>query len=294
MQYFSRRFPSLLILTGIALLLMGADSQMNSSATGSIISNVISGVTNSPVSRLTGTIISRPTNSPISGLTGSVTSRTTSSLSSSVTRSSASGITSRPTSTPVTLSPSEEELARTLKFDRKVFLIAKGASHGHISRLIGFDEEGYQIIAPGIVFPVPEDKSDHILASLRQKLHPLKYTAFVVEMNEWLRIEKIGILKGTDPYEILRIMQTNGDDYDISNEDVIDRLKEWATHFTFDIIGADNDWVEIEFKTLPKDPDDFAEEVYDFSPDAVDQGPGSVEELAHDIKKTCRLLLLWD
>jgi hypothetical protein len=215
-------------------------------------------------------------------------------LSSSATRSAAPGVVSRPTAAKVTLSPASEELAKSIKFDRQVLIIAKGESQDHIGRLIGFDEENYQIIAPGIVISVPEDKTDHVLSSLRQKLLPLKYMPFVVEMNEGLKIDKIGIIKGTDQYEILRIMHTDGDEYDISNQDVIDRLKEWEINSPFDIIGADSDWVEIEFKILPKDLTAFAEEVYDFCPDAVDQGPGSTAELAKEIQKTKKLFLWWD
>ena len=278
MQYFFRRFSSLLILAGIALLLMGADTQVKSSGTVSITSSVSSSLTISP----------------LSSATGSITSRTTNSLSSSVTRSAAPGIVSRPTATKVTLSPASEELAKSIKFDRQVLIIAKGESQDHIGRLIGFDEENYQIIAPGIVISVPEEKTDHVLSSLRQKLLPLKYMPFVVEMNEGLKIDKIGIIKGTDQYEILRIMHTDGDEYDISNQDVIDRLKEWEINSPFDIIGADSDWVEIEFKILPKDLNAFAEEVNDFSPDAVEQGPGGIAELAKEIQKTKRLLLWWD
>ncbi len=118
--------------------------------------------------------------------------------------------------------------------------------------------------------------------------------AFVVEMNDAIKVDKIGVMKGTDQYEILRIMHTDGDDYDISNQDVIDWLKELERKAPFEIIGADSDWVEIEFKTLPKDLKAFAEEVYDFCPDAVDQGPGSVEDLVKEIRKTNRLFLWWD
>jgi len=278
MQYFSRRFPSLLVLAGVALLLMGADNQVKSSITSSITGSVISGLTTSAISRVTGSIMSVTTNS----------------LSSSATRSTAPGVVSCSTATKVTLSPSAEELAKSIKFDRKVLIIAKGESQDHIGRLIGFDEEGYQIIAPGITISTPEDKTGHILAALRQKLHPIKYMAFVVEMNEGLKIDKIGILKGTDQYEILRIMHTDGDEYDISNQDVIDRLKEWEINSPFDILGADGDWVEIEFKILPKDLNAFAGEVYDFCPDAVDQGPGSIAELAKEIQKTKKLFLWWD
>jgi hypothetical protein len=294
MHYFARRFSSLLILAWIALLLMGADDQMKSGGTVSIISSVSSSLTNSTLSRATGSITSRTTDSLSSSATGSITSRTTNSLSSSATRSTAPGVVSRPTSTKVTLSSASEALAKSLKFDRQVLIIAKGESQDHIGRLIGFDEENYQIIAPGIVISVPEDKTDHILSSLRKKLLPLKYMPFVVEMNEGLKIDKIGIIKGTDQFEILRIMHTAGGEYDISNQDVIDRLKEWEVNSPFDILGADSDWVEIEFRILPKDLTAFAEEVYDFCPDAVDEGSGGIADLAKEIQKTKKLFLWWD
>jgi hypothetical protein len=211
-----------------------------------------------------------------------------------VTGSTVSGVSSKATPTPVILSPYAEEVARVLKFDREVLIIAKEESQDRIGRLVGYDDNDYQIIAPGILVSVPEDRTDRVLASLRKRLLPLKYMAFLVEMNGALKIDKIGVLKGTDQYEILRIMHTDGTDYDISNQDVIDRLKEWEKIASFDIIGADSDWVEIEFKKLPKNLKSFAEEVYDFCPDAIDQGPGTIEGLVKDIVKTNRLFLWWD
>jgi hypothetical protein len=274
MRHFLRWCPVLLVLTGTALLLMGAGNQVNSSVTSSAMGSI--------------------STSTLTRATGSITNRMTNSVSSCVSSSATISVTIRATAAPVILSASAEELAKTLKFDRKVLIMAKEVTTDRIGRMTGFDSEGYQIIAPGIVVSVPEEKTDRILSSLRRKLLPLKYTPFVVEMNAGLKIEKIGILKGTDQYEILRIMHTNGDDYDISNQDVIDRLKEWEILSPFDIIGADNDWVEIEFRSLPKDMTAFAEEVYDFCPDALDKGPGSIGELAKDIQKTKKLFLWWD
>ena len=194
----------------------------------------------------------------------------------------------------ITLSPHAEELAKSIKFDRQVLIMAKEESGASVYRLIGYDEKDYQIMADGIAVTVPEDRTDTVLTSLRRKLTPLKYMAFVVEMNAGIKTDRIGILKGADQYDILRVMHTDGDDYDISNSDVIERLKEWEKCSPFDIIGADNDWVEIEFKTLPKDLKAFAEEVYDFCPDAVDQGPGSIGGLITEIQQTKRLFLWWD
>jgi hypothetical protein len=194
----------------------------------------------------------------------------------------------------IVLSPHAEELAKSIKFDRQVLIMAKEESGASIYRLVGYDEKDYQIIADGIAVTVPEDRTDASLASLKRKLSPLGYMAFVVEMNAGIKTDRIGILKGTDQYDILRIMHTDGDDYDISNSDVIERLKEWEKSSPFDIIGADNDWVEIEFKALPKDLKAFAEEVYDFSPDTVDQGPGSIGGLIAEMQRTKRLFLWWD
>jgi hypothetical protein len=315
--------------TVFALLLMGAGSGMKNGATSASTSSLMSGVTgstvSSAVSRTTDTIASKATGSRLkSSLTSSVTSslsssatgsrlkssltssmtsslsssatgsRLKSSLTSSVTNSLSSSTTGSVSGTQVLLSPYAEEIGRTIKFDRQVLIIVKEMTHDRIGRLVGFDDDGYQIIAPGIVVSVPEDKAENIFTGLRHRLKPLHYTAFIVEMNDAIKVYKIGVLKGTDQYEILRIMHTDGDDYDISNQDVIDWLKELEQKTPFNIIGADSDWVEIEFTTLPKDLKALAEAVYDFCPDAVDQGTGSVDELAKEIKQTKRLLLWWD
>lgn len=195
---------------------------------------------------------------------------------------------------PIVLSPHAEEVARQIGFDRQVLIIVKEETHEHINRLTGYDENAYQIMVSGISADVPEDRSGQILAKLRTRLKPLSYMAFVVAMNEGLKQETIGVIKGADQYDILRIMQTNGEAYEILNEDVVARLKDWEKAFSFDIVGADNDWVEIEFKTLPKNLAVFAEEIYDFCPDAVDQGPGNISGLVKEMQATRRLFLWWD
>jgi hypothetical protein len=192
------------------------------------------------------------------------------------------------------LSPYAEAVAKIIGFDRKVLIMMKEQSGGSIHRMTGYDENGFQIIVDGVFVPVPHDRSGAVLASLRRRLAPLGYLAFVIEVNAGTRTDKIGVLKGTDQYAILRVMQTDGDEYDISNSDIVERLQEWGTSSPFNILGADTDWVEIEFKRLPKDLDAFSREVSDFCPDAVDQGPGGVVELARKIRHTKRLFLRWD
>ncbi len=272
------RLHSALALAGAAMLLMGASSQVNTQVTSSITSKT----TTSLVSRTTGSLASK------------MTSSIANSVKSNVTSSATTNVISRGVGSHPELSPVAEEIAKLINFDRQVLLIVKTETQEHIQRLIGYDEDDYQIIAPGIAVSVPKDRTDRVLAVLRKKLTSLKYMAFIVEMNAGLKVDKIGVIKGTDQYEILRIMHTDGSDSNISNQDVIDRLKEWGKISTFDIIGADSDWVEIEFKTLPKDLKVFVEEVKEFSPDTAEQGPGSSAELIKEIKRTNRLFLSWE
>lgn len=196
---------------------------------------------------------------------------------------------------PVTLTPSEEDMAKKAGFDRQVLLLVRElVGEEHIHRLTGYNEEGYQIMSKGISVSVPEDKTDHMLSLLRHKLRPLKHMAFVVETNEGIKTDKIGILKGTDRYDILRLMQTNGNSYDITNDDIIEKLKEWEKCYPLEITGANYEWVEIEFRTLPRDLKAFAGEVGEFCPDAIDDGATGTEEFVRDLKKTKELFLWWE
>lgn len=192
------------------------------------------------------------------------------------------------------LSPQEGLVAQKTGFDRKVISIVKETTETHIHRLTGYNGEGYNILTDGICVELAEARAEKVLFPLRQKLHQIKYTAFITDVNEGAQTCKIGVLKGSDQYDILRTMQTNGNDQDITNDDVIERLKDWEKTSPFDIIGADYDWVEIEFKKLPQDLRSFAEEVSDFCPDAVDEDSGGTQALAEGMARTRRLLLLWE
>ena len=192
------------------------------------------------------------------------------------------------------LSRSELNLATQIGFEADVLLLVKEEAKSHLHRMSGYDGDGYQIMANGIVISVPWSRSDQVLWSLREKLKRRNYMAFQIEINNSLKVDRIGIIKGTDQYEILRIMHTNGDDDDVSHEDVIAKLKQWEKRIRFEIVGAENDWVEIEFRTMPQDLKAFAEDVYEFSPETVDEGTGSLAELVKDISATKRLVLWWN
>ncbi len=188
----------------------------------------------------------------------------------------------------------EERLAEQVGMDKDVLLTVREEARNDLHRMVGYNDKGYQILADGVVVSVSRNRTEAVLRSLREKLHRRNCLVFVIELNDAIKRDKIGVMKGADQFSILQVMYTNGDEDDVSHEEVVERLKVWEKKSPFDIIGAENDWVEIEFRTLPPDLKSFAEEVYDFSPDAIDEGAGSIAELMKQIVLTRRLLLFWN
>lgn len=144
----------------------------------------------------------------------------------------------------------------------------------------------------GISFKTNEGEAEEMVAKLNVEFKRIGYQAFICDHD----YEEIGIIKGIDQFDILKIRQTNGDNYDISNEEVVAKLREWHQRYPLTIIGADFDWVEANFKVFPQNKElkAFAEEVYKFCPDIVDQGSGSIDGLIEDMKETKKLYLWWD
>ncbi|WP_372660771.1 DUF4253 domain-containing protein [Cohnella sp.] len=184
-----------------------------------------------------------------------------------------------------------DEVAEEMGFSRNVLDIIKQISNANLQRLTVRNDEG-EIEIDGISFFTFNEDDEKLIIELQSKLKPLECIVFFNDQEHC----KVGIIKGQDQFEILKIQQTNGDNYDIGNKEVIAKLKKWNSRFPFDIIGADFDWVEANFKVMPDDNEirSFAQEIYDFCPDIVDQGTGSIESLIEEIKKSKKLYLWWD
>ena len=192
------------------------------------------------------------------------------------------------------LSPHEEELARRIRFDRSVVLLVKEAGPEQVRRLIGYNNDGYQLLADGITVTVVQERVGGALSALRRRLAARGYQVFLVDENESTGTATIGVLRSADQYDILRVMQTKGAEYDVKNEDVIAKLKSWGNRSAFRISGAGYDWVEIEFLKLPADVKTFAQEAGDFCPNAADDEAGGLEGLVRELRRTRRLSLWWD
>ena len=105
---------------------------------------------------------------------------------------------------------------------------------------------------------------------------------------------EVVVARGETPLDILRLAQTDAANYDLSTEDIVTKLKELDRRYGIRIYAAQTDSVGFELRKQPADPRAFAEELYAFCPDLVDQGVGSVEQLAEYLKDHRDLHLWWD
>lgn len=144
----------------------------------------------------------------------------------------------------------------------------------------------------GVCMEVKQDQAENLVLKMREEMQVLGFLPFICDTEH----NKVCISQVSDQFDIIEIQQTNGDNYDISNEKVISKLKEWHLKYPFTIIGADFDWVEATFQVIPdgKNLRSFATEMYKFCPDIVEQGAGSINGLMEELKVSEKLFLWWD
>jgi hypothetical protein len=191
------------------------------------------------------------------------------------------------------------ETAMALGFTQEALNIIKQSSNNSYQQLsVTSIEDDSEVKVDGLVFNTTEQQGYGLVWKLQASLVPLEFLVYICDQDMGVRKSswKIAVIKGKDQFDILKVQQTNGINYDIENEDVISTLREWARRYPFTIIGAGFDWCELSFTSLPigEEMESFAEEIYEFSPDIVDQGAGSVEALIEEINETKKLHLWWD
>ena len=178
-------------------------------------------------------------------------------------------------------------------FSEEALTILKRNSHSKLMPLYKtdlFSDKPGELA--GICIKTMKEESEQLVLKLNEELGKINYQAFISNRDH----KEIGIIKGTDQFDILKVQQTNGDNYDISNENVISKLNDWHRRYPFIIIGADYDWVEMSFHSMPKEKElkGLAKEIDKFCPDLVGQGTGTISGLIQEIKETERLFLWWD
>ena len=108
------------------------------------------------------------------------------------------------------------------------------------------------------------------------------------------RSDVLWILPTSDKYVVMAFTGVNGINYGIDNYLVIRWMKRLERDHPFVLTGCGFDFLSGRFETKLPDPAAMARRMYAFCPDIVDQGTGSVEALAKELRRTNELYFWWD
>ena len=89
-----------------------------------------------------------------------------------------------------------------------------------------------------------------------------------------------------DKYQPLRDAETNGYNYDLEPEDIIEKLQQWDMQYGIEISDVEFDSVNVTFQKLPDDLTNLALEIYEFCPDIIDQHFGCMADILEDLEKS--------
>ena len=150
-------------------------------------------------------------------------------------------------------------------------------------------------IAGGVSFQAPHEKVEGLLRKAHGEFLARGFFLFRHDNNFGLdgRPDHVGLLPTTDKYAVIATLETNGVNYEIGTAGVIAWLKDLEREQPFVLTAVGLDHLEGHFTTPVRDPKALARRMYEFCPDIVQQGVGSVAKLADEVKKGT-LYFWWD
>lgn len=148
------------------------------------------------------------------------------------------------------------------------------------------------------------DKLNNIVDEIEDILGD-EYSCFIGTTNFLAPINDINIKEEEENSELIitklktwqdmiRLAESDAVNYNMETEDLIKKITEYDEKYGVSVIQAETDTIVLEFKKLPKNIIDLAKDIYEFCPDVVDQGSGTVETLAQYLEATRQVFLWWD
>lgn len=150
-------------------------------------------------------------------------------------------------------------------------------------------------LSGGVSFDVPEAKVKKLLRKAHADFLAKGFYLFRHDQGFGIdgRPDKVGLLPTADKYAVIAAMGTNGDNFNIGTAGVIAWLRDLEGEQPFVLTGIGFDHLEGHFTSKVKDPRALARRMYQFCPDIVDQGVGSLGKLADELRNGT-LYFWWD
>lgn len=158
--------------------------------------------------------------------------------------------------------------------------------------LVGTDEGGNDRPMPGVSVRVMGGKA--LVAAAQNSFLSRGFYLFVAEHNYGAAPDEVGLFPRVDRYEIVKLIGTNGWNFDIGPDSIVAWLRSLEKVQPFVLTGIGFDWIEGRFVGEMGDVDALARRFHAMCPDVVNQGTGSVRELAREMRASRTLFCWWD
>lgn len=165
------------------------------------------------------------------------------------------------------------------------------------AQLTVVDSLGFPVKANGATVGVPDDRVESLLLAAQPIFLERGFYLFRHEPNYGIggAPDEIGLVALRDQFAVVQLVGTNGANFDLSTTDVIAWLKALDRDAPFVLTGIGYDHIEGRFlRPVGADADSLAKRLHSFCPDVVDQGTGSVKELANEIGRLNTFFCWWD
>lgn len=192
------------------------------------------------------------------------------------------------------LTEKELQLCLSISYDTSIAKIIKAATNAETIALPSIDEYGDVIdtAGDGLCSRISEKEGFDFVFKHKEDFRQKGYLLFVFEDDN--QAKYLATIKGNNELDIVKWRKTNGINYDITNRNVISKLKSWKAKYDFAVLGVGLDWLQFTFIGTRPQFDKFAKEVYKFCPDIVDQGTGDIPTLISELKRMDGVFLWWD
>src|SRR2546426_7141105 len=162
--------------------------------------------------------------------------------------------------------------------------------------LVGTDSVGDSLLTEGFAVSVPSARAEALVAAAQPRFLEKGFYLFRSEQHFGIagRSDRVALFPRNDRYEILRLMGTNGWNYNVGPDSIVAWLRALERDHPFVLTGMGFDWVEGRFRSAIGDADALARRFYAFCPDVVDQGTETVDALAQELRESQRLYCWWD
>ncbi len=194
------------------------------------------------------------------------------------------------------LTENEKQICMTISYDQTLAEKIKRETRKEIVLIPQINEYGEILdTKDNGLCSLASSENDNAYVFVRNNKNKFKekdYLLFIYEDDSNRKF--IASIKGSNELDIVKWRQTNGVNHRLENKDVISKLEQWKKQNDFILTEVAQDWLQLYYTDSTPNFDTFANEVYEFCTDIVDQGTGDLATLIKELKQMKGVYLWWD